>query len=496
MQDSEKNTNTENDNYRDASESDAQPTTVLHREYDKETSLYADNTEGLAGKKELTLVNAERPYYQPTYYVGFMPFSWNERIHDGEEASKEGNKEKALLLLLPKGAPKSEESENAGELQFQSLVRFLDMWAIGTGLDEKEKAEKENETYTFARDLPLAYRFFFLIAWRYEKALRTLCHHDFRRFYTKHEETLNGRIKGRMHFPSMMRNALHGKAHRIPCRWEEFDFDNHDNRVLKAAMTALMHHAPDPALRRKLFGLFAHVLPYFSEVQDVSISPADLLKTKLNRISKQYKAAHEWASFIIRGMNAFEQGTMPQLTFNANDAFERFAFRITQKAAEAAGNAKAVKQPTHGLVTNQEKPQIDPDIRILPFGAGLDDTHIAVGDAKYKQVLELKDVDTSKDKDVIVFNEQSWKMKLRSADLYQLYAYIMLTGAKRGFFVVPFWGENMDAEATILHNQNGELKIGIKDMNYPIAVLMLNLMKPPRDVLHEAARKLRIWLQE
>ena len=52
-------------------------------------------------------------------------------------------------------------------------------------------------------------------------------------------QALRGYIRGRLHLAGYARQAVQGKPHILPCRWDEFTVDNWDNRILWAAARRL-----------------------------------------------------------------------------------------------------------------------------------------------------------------------------------------------------------------------------------------------------------------
>jgi hypothetical protein len=110
---------------------------------------------------------------------------------------------------------------------------------------------------------------------------------------------------------------------------------------------------------------------------------------------------------------------------------------------------------------------------------------IAIGDAKYKRVLE----DPAADEEVALTVEN---VRFARSDLYQLYTYMRLAKAKRGFFVAPAWRPNERA-AWLVECEFGE-RPPVKGAE--LRVLFLNLARPVREVLAEGAKELREFFAE
>jgi hypothetical protein len=92
----------------------------------------------------------------------------------------------------------------------------------------------------------------------------------------------------------------------------------------------------------------------------------------------------------------------------------------------------------------------------------------AEGDSKYKKVLER--VPTS---DLTKF-EEVLRVGIQSNDWNQLYVYMRITEAMRGFFLVPFW--SAEGPSTVLLD-DFDFVDSPCDGNVRLAVLGLNLLR-------------------
>ena len=282
-----------------------------------------------------------------------------------------------------------------------------------------------------------------------------------------------------------VRGALRGKPHVLPCHWEEFTVDNWDNRILWAAARRLQRVAAalDPQAAASVWEPFQRLLPWFSAVEEVPITSADLRRSRLERTSRYYRQALAWARLLLRGSDLpSANGQVPPLVLDANVAFERFAEVVAQAALPDA-TWQAVFQDSRSFLSGQQFQTHVPDIVLSrsrkPY---------AVGDAKYKDVLEK--AMTAR----LESGAEVLRVCIGPADWNQLYVYMRITGASCGFFVVPFW--KMDGEP-FEWLDNFKFAVPPCEGNVRVAVLAINLLQRHqslKDVKQAAAERFRRWL--
>jgi len=388
--------------------------------------------------------------------VGVLPFHVDGKSH--------------LLLIAPKGC---QTEWNSGLLRFLELLFFDDRensldvecgWAGKRGSDQ----------------------FLLFLAYHYASLLKELCQRDFRSYYRTEEDDLRGHKRGRLHHAGYARRVVHGKPHILPCRWDEFTVDNWDNRILWAAARRLKDVAAsvDSYAAQEVWKPFRPLLSWFSPVAEVSVTALDFHRSHLGRMSAYYRRALTWARLLIQGSNLpGAGGQAPPLVLDAPVAFEKFVEVIIRSALPNGWNAafqaerQFIIRQTHRL--NQTR---KPDI--LLSGP---ETRIAVGDTKYKDVLERLTTEQREPRNI----SEVLEVGLKSADWNQLYVYMRLTGASFGFFVVPFWNPNAEPFEWI---DDFQFAVRPCDDAVQVAVLGINLLRPLRDVKQKASSKLRGWL--
>jgi hypothetical protein len=396
--------------------------------------------------------NDQQACLRAAHYVGFLPFSVKGKRH--------------LLLVAPKGC---EQDENLG------LLRFLELLALSEG------DELPEDTGNGFQGESGAHRFLLFLGRHYARLLKELCRRDFRSYYRAEEGDLRSRIRGRLQLGSYGRLAVRGRQNVLPCRWEEFTVDNWDNRILWAAARRLRQVAAGlgPTAPAMVWQPFATLVSWFSGVAEVPITASDFRKTRLARTSRYYRHALTWAALLLHGSDVpAEGGQVPALVLKSHDAFERFAKSVA--CAARPSTAWDCTSPTDWpFLTGEQSQSRKPDI----FLAGPQIVR-AVGDAKYKEVLDQA-------QSIGLQCAKQVQACIQAADWNQLYVYMRMKQASCGFFIVPFW----NAGGPTHHwDTNFQFTVPPCDSGAHVAVLGLNLLKPLKDVKHEAAKELRAWL--
>jgi hypothetical protein len=226
---------------------------------------------------------------------------------------------------------------------------------------------------------------------------------------------------------------------------------------------------------------FQRLLSWFSPVADVQITSMDFHRSRLGRLSAYYRRSLAWARLLLEGSELpTEAGRAPPLVLSAPRIFEKFAEAVTREAIPDACWHHRFQQESPFLAGRQVQTR-QPDIFLSgPQGVS------AVGDTKYKEILERAD-------NADLLNPEEVRLSIQASDWNQLYVYMRMKRAAMGFFVVPFW----NPDGTLVHwDTECRFAIGPLDGEAPVhlAILGLNLLKPVRQVKQEAAKRLREWL--
>lgn len=168
------------------------------------------------------------------------------------------------------------------------------------GFDNIRLLSRLDEVET--REDPLEWLFLIL---RHE--IRKLVQAGLRKDYVPVEETA-GVVRGRV-LPARTIAETRGLAHKVTCLYDDFTPDVFDNQVLRLALRAAAHHAPE--LRHQLLGtdaLFDGEVTY--ERADLHRAAANLkrLLDQQHPGRKRYVTAHTLAYMVLRVLSAGGDG--------------------------------------------------------------------------------------------------------------------------------------------------------------------------------------------
>lgn len=142
----------------------------------------------------------------------------------------------------------------------------------------------------------------FLIT-EYLNVLHRIVRKGLKRSYYRVEETLNNKVKGRIQVGrTIQRSLAKGRITDNVCRYQVYDIDSPENRILKKALAfcrkqvGVFRNALDTSvLERKI----RQIKPYFERVSD-EISVKSMRTFKGNPVFKEYYTAVEYAQLLLR----------------------------------------------------------------------------------------------------------------------------------------------------------------------------------------------------
>ncbi len=218
-------------------------------------------------------------------------------------------------------------------------------------------------------------------------------------------------LRGRLDFQRQA-SRHYGRVDVLACRYEEFDFDVLENRLLTAGLDRARHAATQPALRRECQALFEQ---FHALAPGYMTAPESVRRSLVyDRQNAHYKQAHVWALALLEGHRLhkpFEPlgETTSVFLLNMNQLFEQFVERLVRTCLAQRG-VRVVAQPRDATILRHGAKSwgsVRPDLLLRRAQKSL-----AV-DAKYKR-YDLK--------------------RVAMSDLYQLFLYAQAYG---GFGEVP-----------------------------------------------------------
>ncbi len=425
-------------------------------------------------------------YFQPLSRVGLYPFVCNcNKVH--------------MIVVLPKigKVPDAEDAFVEDALKCVDRLSDMSFYALNYGyvggwLDYFDKSKVEFSGSTPGK---LDMRLFLSISYIY--SISELLKKDFRRYYIERCGIRKDNLKGRLMTSKYIMKWSNGKRNELPCKWNEFSYDNFDNRVLKYVLKYILSKqylgkGLMKSLIDKLINKENHNFSYFREVSDIDKSELIFSNSKLKNISSYYKKSINLAELIMKNMNRLSGNNylIKPMSIDMSILFEAFVSGIVKKAFEDVHNAGVVVQEEKyifkdssfdciyffnedGDSKGKEKSRAD----IVVY---FDDSPKFVIDVKYKEYYE-------EDKSHSGFNSSVDKLNIKSSDIYQLYYYMKSRKCNSGIIIYPYWEDNGSYlyPANLTTEKLNEIK------GERIIYIGLNLAKDIKDLFNVAVGYLR-----
>lgn len=242
--------------------------------------------------------------------------------------------------------------------------------------------------------------------------------------YVTHE-TAERRLRGRVLFDQQLSRRA-GIQLPVELRYDEYEVNIVENRVLKTAIGIAERHLPDPGLACRL----AHLR---FRLDGVEPWPAGMTVPTFNftRSNARYRAALALARLILEQRSLeFPDQTQrgSAFLFNMNYVFEKYVEAELRRALQDRGGRVDGQRETH--LDEADTLLMKPDVT---WWSG--DRCLAVVDAKYKRT-------TSDD--------------YPNADAYQMLAYCTRLGLRRGVLVYAD-RDGKTADLTVIRNADIEI---------------------------------------
>jgi hypothetical protein len=410
-----------------------------------------------------------------THHVGYFPLPLAGEV--------------ATVTVVPKGTPPGQSSEGVG--------RFVELVLMASGSSGHEYATPEG----WSPDHPAAL-WPLVVARAYVEALDELVHREFRKGYRWRSEDLKGRVEGTLDLTGHLRRRRRGRAHQIPCTWEDFDWDHRVNRVLKAALgvverrRALVLSAAGVGSHRLLPPAKGRVRRAFSQVGDLAVAKARAAAHRSpSRLPPAYRRCLALARLVLDSSSGAAAGLLPGVSFSAHQVFEKACESLVAEASVALG--LRARTQTFGAL-----PGVHNALTFVGEDAGngmkpdlvLHDGHsvIAVGDAKYKELFEGSGAGhPGSPRDAV-----RRLVKMNNADLYQMFVYLRASGCRRGFFMVPFWNGEEMAPACVLDTSLAYAFSPLDDDEVELCAVGVDLLAPVGRIRRDVVLRLRQWLSD
>jgi 5-methylcytosine-specific restriction enzyme subunit McrC len=212
--------------------------------------------------------------------------------------------------------------------------------------------------------------------------------------YVEKEETL-GALRGRLRVLDQVRHQF-ARVDRLECRFDEFETDILENRIVAAGLRVARRVASQPRIRHKV----EMIEPIFSELcSDLPVDPdlaeSQLIPTRRNQI---YRGAHLWALLLLRSRaisNIYAKGPAESFAFliDMNPLFEDFVEELLKQALDGTAYRVRSQRRTRSIIVDDEGQPYKDVIPDLLVGRRSGGPELPV-DTKYK-LYEDRKVDPS-----------------------------------------------------------------------------------------------------
>lgn len=216
-------------------------------------------------------------------------------------------------------------------------------------------------------------------------------------------ETLEDNLtcfKGKIQFSQHIR---HNFAHneRVYVAYDEFTVNRPENKLLKSTLLYLHSHTRSSRNKKDIKNL----LSIFSDVEPSSNYDADFSRIVLDRNTKAYSNALNWARIFLKrkSFTSFSGSTVSMaLLFPMEKLFECYIATLLKRALEPNGYSVSTQDTGYYLFDNPRKFALRPDIVIKDKGG-----KVFILDTKWK----------------LLNTNQKINYGISQGDMYQMYAY-------------------------------------------------------------------------
>lgn len=214
-------------------------------------------------------------------------------------------------------------------------------------------------------------------------------------------------MRGRLNINQVMRQKA-GQAHLFPIRYDEFNFNRLENRLIKTALSYLFKKTKDADNWR----VANELMQRLSDLETVNHAHVQLKHWQDSKLMKGYRAILPWCTLILEKMNPnFQQGQHQgiALLFPMEQLFEAYVgHHLKQNYVDY--HIKLQEQ-NYYLVKHQNQNlfQLRPDFVLRHKNS----KRVVIADTKWKMLNNPEEK----------ANDSSVKYGIQQSDLYQMLAY-------------------------------------------------------------------------
>jgi 5-methylcytosine-specific restriction enzyme subunit McrC len=222
----------------------------------------------------------------------------------------------------------------------------------------------------------------------------------------------------------------------VACAFDELTVDNVWNRVLKKAIRCTRPWIRSVELNRQ----WVELMGVLYDVDDMRLSGPDVARLTFNRQAERYRAAIEWARWILALLApALRAGRneAPALLFDMNKLFESAVAKVVRKRIHGFSGVTVEAQDTsRSLVTMVGQDRVEagfllrPDLVFRRHGSV-----VGIADTKWK----------------LVGQDSRGRLMPTEADMYQMHAYAAAFQCSDVALIYPWHPDTASTTETELH---------------------------------------------
>lgn len=182
--------------------------------------------------------------------------------------------------------------------------------------------------------------------------------------YQEHEDDLRV-VRGRISLERQL-GSHSNRPDVVACAFDELAVDNVWNRILKKAIRCTRPWIRSVELNRK----WVELMGMLDSVEDARLSSTDVARLAFNRQAERYRAAIDWARWILALLApALRAGRSeaPALLFDMNKLFESAVAKLVRTRMHGLADVTVdVQDTSRNLVTMVDRERVEPGFILRP----------------------------------------------------------------------------------------------------------------------------------
>lgn len=252
--------------------------------------------------------------------------------------------------------------------------------------------------------------FFEILIYLFSKYTKELLNSSIYQKYIEIENELSF-VKGSINFSEYInQNLARGRNHKVNCRYDSFEMDNHFNQCVKSVTRLLLTATKDQQNKRNL----NDILFLLDEVSDVTISAEECKRIQFNPMFTDFETVRDYCVLFLENSVSFNYKNDLKLfafLLPMEYVFEDFIFGFIDKELEEV-KAKSQKQK---YLDELGHFTMKPDLLLEISGKRI------IADTKYKMVYDLTNDNKKGISQNDLYQMVSYAIRFKATDVKLLY---------------------------------------------------------------------------